>query len=40
MLGLIIIALFAHIGHCQVSHGSLERQQDGESQKFRIYGWY
>jgi hypothetical protein len=30
---LIIIALCAHIGHCQVSQGSLDRQRDGKCSK-------
>lgn len=36
MLRLIIIALCAHIGHCQLSQGSLERERDGESRNFGI----
>jgi hypothetical protein len=41
MLGMIIIALCAHIVHCQVSQGSLERQKDGECRPFgNNNGWY
>lgn len=35
MLGLVVIVtLLAHLGHCQVSQGSLERQNDGEEPLF------